>query len=158
MDWSTIAPAIEQWYLKIREELPNGPSTHTIPGLPFTLEVHVDCVPLKRDRGFFFVSRVMPDKPLIDTVRQALKTKVDKLTAASADKRILLLEKEIPIFSDGEAGELVQELLPEFPKLAQIDEVWLANTVALASEDYFAIDLAWPLDAALARDEARNAT
>jgi len=158
IDWSTITPAIEHWYLDVRDQLSNGGSRHTIPNLPFTLEVHVERTPLKHDRGFFFIGRVMPDKPLRDTVEQALKTKVDKLTAASADKRILLLEKETPIFGDGEVGELLQQLLPQFPKLAQVDEVWIANTVALKSEDYFAIDLAWPLDAALVRDYARNET
>lgn len=158
VDWSAIAPAIERWYLDVRDQLSDGRSRHSIPNLPFTLEVNVDRMPLKHDRGFFFVGRVMPTKPLKDTVEQALKTKVDKLTAASADERILLLEKDIPIFGDGEVGELLEQLLPDFPKLAEIDEVWIANTVSLESEDYFAIDLAWPIDEALARDYARNET
>jgi hypothetical protein len=33
-----------------------------------------------------------------------------------------------------------------------------ADTVALKSEDYFVIDLAWPLDAALVSDYARDVT
>jgi hypothetical protein len=156
VNWSKITPAVEQWYLDVRDQLPNGSSRYALPNVPFDLHVSVERTPLKHDRGFFFIARVMPDRPLIETVRQALKTKVDKLTAAAADKRFLLLEKDIPIFGNGEVGELVEQLRQEFPKLGDVTEVWIADTGALQTENYFAIDLAWPLDAALERDEVRN--
>lgn len=159
VDWMTVAPAVEQWYLNMRGQLPEGRSHYVIAGLPFALDVIVDRTSLKHPRGFFFISRQMPPaKPLIETVEQALKTKVDKLTAASAVRRILLLEKDIPIYGNGEVGELLEQLLPQFPKFANIDEVWIADTSGLHIEDYFAIDLVWPLDDALERDYARNET
>jgi hypothetical protein len=64
------------------------------------LEVNVNRTPVNHPRGFFFIDR--------------LNTKVDKLTAASADKRILLLEKDVPIYGDGEVGELIEYLRPDF--------------------------------------------
>ena len=55
------------------------------------------------------------------------------------------------------SGEIIERLTPDFPGLERVDEVWIANTVALESEDYMPIELTWPLAAAEARDEARNA-
>lgn len=157
-DRAGIASAVEQWYVRERDRLPNGRSQHVIPDLPFTLETIVDRTPLDHPRGFFFIDRELPEaRPLIETVQQALTTKVEKLTAAQADKRVLLLEREIPIFGNGQVGTHLEELRSQFPKLAEIDEVWIANTGGTA-QDYFAIDLVWPLDAAITRDYARNDT
>jgi hypothetical protein len=63
-----------------------------------------------------------------------MERKIPKLAAASADKKILLLEK------DAVAGtvEAQFELLPDEPKvqawLRSIDEIWTVNTAGLDSE------------------------
>lgn len=156
-DWSKVAPAVEQWYLARREAIQTGSSKHVVPELPFELTVAVSKSALNSSLGFFFIGRVAPEqRPLDDTVAQALNTKVEKLTAASADKRILLLEKDVPIYGNGEVGEIVERLLPNFPKLSQVHEIWVVDTVALESENYVAIDLVWPLASAEDRDYARN--
>jgi hypothetical protein len=156
VDWSSVGPAVEAWYLSVRDQLPTGRSQHAIPDLAFGLTVNVDKAPVKHDRGFFFIERVMPSRPLRDTVEQALQTKVDKLAAATADKHLLLLEKYVPIYGDGEVGELIDQLQPQFPNVSKIDEAWIANTVAFESEDALSIELTWPVDAAEERDYERN--
>src|SRR5205823_4248208 len=75
VNWSSVGPAVEKWYLSMRDQLPIGGSQHTIPDLPFKLTVNVDKAAVKHDRGFFFIDRVMPSKPLRETVEQALHTK-----------------------------------------------------------------------------------
>jgi hypothetical protein len=68
-------------------------------------------------------------------VVKALKRKIPKLAAASADKRILLLEM------NAVAG-CVADQFPSAPDeptvhalLLSIDEIWEVNTAALESED-----------------------
>ena len=144
-DWSKVAQAVEQWYLANQQAIPTGQSKHVIPELPFQLAVAVSKSALNSREGFFFVGRVKPTKKqLVDTVEQALNTKIEKLTAACAEKRILLLEKDVPIYGNGEVGEILKKLLPQFPKLSQVEEVWVIDTVAFENENYVAIDLVWP--------------
>jgi len=75
---------------------------------------------------------------------------------STADKHLLLLEKDVPIYGDGEVGELIEQLQPQFPNVSKIDEAWIANPVAFESENALSIELTWPVDAAQERDYERN--
>jgi len=61
-------------------------------------------------------------------VDKALRTKIPKLVRTTADKRILLLERDHVVHSEGQVyGEIVR-LAPIYPELARVDEIWFADT------------------------------
>jgi hypothetical protein len=67
-------------------------------------------------------------------VEKALKTKIPKLVETSADRRILLLERD-----QVDESRIYQEIVrraQNFPDLAKIDEIWFANTSMLTSEGW----------------------
>jgi hypothetical protein len=95
--------------------------------------------------GQFLTSRAWPGDPSTDLIIGALKSKIPKLAAASADKKMLLLEK------DGAAGTIEAQLervlhLPEVGTLLEtIDQIWSVNTVGLQTEGALFTNQAYPL-------------
>ncbi len=147
-DWSIVAPAVESWYNSVRQTLPVGRSSHQLPGLPINLTVTIIKVS-SPGPGHFFVQRSMPVETIEPVVRKALTAKLDKLVAASVHRRVLLLEKNSPPRGYGEIGTAIDALRGDFPQLANVDEIWVINTVALEPENYAPSYLVWPLDKAL---------
>jgi hypothetical protein len=116
--------------------LPEGLHTVTVTGPRWSLNLNVS----KRrtapgDSGSFFTARVYPGDPGPELIIAALEKKIPKLAAASADKKILLLEK------DAAAGTIEAQFdqLPDEPRiralLGSIDQIWGINSAALESED-----------------------
>ena len=69
-------------------------------------------------------------------VEKALRTKIPKLIGTPADKRILLLERDQIGLGDSQVYREIVKLAPQFPDLARVDEIWIANTSILASEGW----------------------
>jgi hypothetical protein len=69
-------------------------------------------------------------------VEKALRTKLPKLVAAPADKRILLLERDQIALGDTEIYQKIVKLSPAFPDLSRVDEIWIANTSILSSDQW----------------------
>src|SRR5262249_10803735 len=90
--WATVPAAVESWYKSGCRDFPNGQSKHHIPGLPFDLEVDVEKYE-ESGNGHLFIERWMPPETIEPVVRDALSSKLPKLVATRADKRLLLLEK-----------------------------------------------------------------
>jgi hypothetical protein len=94
--------------------------------------------------GKFFTARVYPGDPGPELIIAALEKKIPKLAAATADKKILLLEK------DAVAGtiEAQFEQLPDEPRiyglLNSIDQIWGINSAALESEDVIFTNQIYP--------------
>jgi hypothetical protein len=86
----------------------------------------------------------MPSESADVVLEQALATKLGKLVAAPVAKRVLLLEKASLVRGSSEIGDAVEALRSDFSDLAKIDEVWVIDTVALATENYTASYLVWP--------------
>jgi hypothetical protein len=142
-DWALVGPAIESWYLSTIKSLDDGRSIHIIPSLPVKIEVSVEKIE-SPGKGHFFVDRAMPAASINDVVEQALQTKLFKLVAAQADRRVLLLEKDSTPHGYNEIGAAISAFESKFPDLAKIDEIWVIDTVALKSENYVASYLIWP--------------
>jgi len=116
--------------------LPEGQRTVTVAGPQWSLDLHVNKMrTAPTDPGRFFTARIYRGDPGPELMVAALEKKVPKLAAATADKRILLLEK------DAVAGTVEAQFdqLPDEPRiralLGSIDEVWTVNTAGLESED-----------------------
>jgi hypothetical protein len=133
--WSELPQKMIAELAPLLPGLPEGRQTVTVHCTDWNLDLQIS----KRrtaptDTGKFFTSRIYPGDPGPEIILAALEKKIPKLAAASADKKILLLEK------DAIAGtvEAQFDLLPDEPRvqawLASINEVWTVNTAALESE------------------------
>jgi hypothetical protein len=153
VNWTKVGQRLEEWFVAIRPTLNPGRSIFEVDQLPFPLGVTINKSPLPRTPGKLFVMRSMPDETAEAVVRNALAAKLPKLAATSAAERILLFEKESPVRGYWEIGETIEELRSEFPNLASVSSVWIANTVAWESEGYLAFHLIWPLDRVVEHQE-----
>lgn len=134
--WSDVPHEILSQLAPVLPTLSEGLHTVTVSGNKWALELHINKMKTSPDdRGKFFTARIHPGEPGPEIMIAALQKKIPKLAAATADKKILLLEK------DAAAGtiEAQFELLPDDPRihslLNSIDEIWAMNSAALESED-----------------------
>jgi hypothetical protein len=119
--------------------LPNlQEGSHTVPvvGPGWSFDLHVN----KRRTaaqglGSFSTGRIGPGDSGPKLILTALEKKIPKLAAATADKKILLLE------TDAVSGNVEEQFgqLPDDPHtralLESIDEIWTLDTASLESED-----------------------
>jgi hypothetical protein len=84
--------------------------------------------------GNCLIYRYKAPGDLAAVVDKALRTKVPKLVATPADKRILLFERDQISLSDNRVYREVVKLAPSFPDLARITEIWSVNTAILTSD------------------------
>ena len=155
VEWSTIAPAVAVWYLNHSAHISTGRTSHIVSGLPFELRVVITKKPTSY-KSVFLVERQMPDNSLSRVIEKALTDKLPKLAAANTDRRILLFEQSSIVVDGGSAAEYIESVRSDHPLLESIDEIWSIKTAGLESEGYTAIDLMWPLGAAIEFDERRN--
>ena len=66
------------------------------------------------------------DYDLETTVRTALKQKLSKLTKTTADRRILMLERDQMRLANSDIAQEVQRQSKHFPELGSVD-VWLVE-------------------------------
>ena len=83
-----------------------------------------------------------------DAVASALERKLEKLTTAEAERRILLFEKEWGAYSSSQLARVLGSLTERYPALAKVDEVWLADTWFRAREGYVDFDRVLPAQSA----------
>ena len=133
--WDEVPLAMIAQLAPVLPALPEGAQTLTVSGPKWSLDLRVSKMrTAPSDAGSFLTSRIYPGDPGPELMLAAMERKIPKLAAASADKKILLLEK------DAVAGtvEAQFELLPDEPKvqawLRSIDEIWTVNTAGLDSE------------------------
>lgn len=143
VDWSDVSTAVADWYRSVMHTLPEGISTHNVPGLPFTLAVHVVKDSLPGLPGKLFVWRPLRLE-LGAVIRTALSTKLPKLVAAAADERILLFEQEDPLWGYPAFTSILESLASEFPALRNIDAVWVVKTVVWETEGVLWFCQVWP--------------
>ncbi len=128
VDWTQVFETLRSWLRAHLSSFPEGVSRHKIPGLPFELWVTVEKIELLGHAGDFFVARNLPSDSLEDVVRVALARKLPKLVGTLANRRILLLEKADVVHSFTRLREAIDNVRPEFPRLVDVDEIWVAVT------------------------------
>jgi hypothetical protein len=142
--WAELANGLKAWLRSNKEVLPEGRSEHLISKLQPDLEISVWKTPLPGLPGKVFVGRTnMPeDFPMV--IRTALRKKLPKLAAASAGRRVLLLEKDSPPHGYSEIAKEIEQASAEFSELQRIDAIWVVNTVAWETEGYYDFKPIWP--------------
>jgi hypothetical protein len=154
VDWSLAAQRVCEWFKAVRLALPDGWSEHTIPGLRFVLRVTVHTMDITKwvhgGYGVVAVVRTLPDKIFPErVVRKALCDKLPKLADAkfegdAVQRRILLLEWQMPSWSYREIGEAVDSVAPEFPQLDRIEAIWLVDATAWPAGRTLLYETIWP--------------
>ena len=129
-DWKKAGAAVRQWFNQAKASFVEGWSEHTIPGLPCSTRAYVLCQNIKDYSGPTGVTYVHADmeKHFIQAVRESLASKLSKLVDAEADKRILLFQKEWPVYSHHRLGKVLESIESDYPLLGKVDEIWLADT------------------------------
>jgi hypothetical protein len=141
-DWAEARRLVQRWFLANRERLPEGEGIHSVPGLPFILEVLVDKKCSQRPR--VRVARLGVPDTLGLVVRKALSRKLAKLIKAPADLRFLIFEKADIARGYVDITTEVNSLLHEFPTLSSLDAIWVANTMGAESDNIVFFLRVWP--------------
>jgi hypothetical protein len=142
-DWDEVGQDLLNWLLKNHAGTPQeGMASYDVPVAakakngPLSLPITLRTMHLPGMAGSCLISRDKMPGDLEAIVEKALRTKIPKLLAAVVDKRILLLERDQIALGDSEIYRQIVKLSPAFPVLARIDEIWIANTAILASEQW----------------------
>lgn len=86
--------------------------------------------------GATMISRGPMPKDLGEIVEKALGDKLPKLVATTADKRVLLVERQHISLGDTRILTEIKRLAHEFPQLKDIDEVCIVDTSIWESEHW----------------------
>lgn len=143
--WTEVPSAILAQLAPVLPNLPEGRNRLTIKGSKWTLDLNVNrSKTLPNNPGKFFTARIYPGDPGPELLIAALEKKIPKLSAATADTKILLLEK------DAVAGSIEAqfEQLPDEPRihalLDSIDQIWGISSAGLESEDVIFTNQIYP--------------
>jgi hypothetical protein len=134
-----IVQSVHCWIKSNRAIVPKGISQHPcsvtgVPGeLPFDITLSLKVVPLQdgsvAEHGTLHVRRQEIDSSLGDVIVKSLTKKLPKLVNTSADKRILLLERQhMNLFPERILGE-IEKRRASFPDLGGVDEIWIIETI-----------------------------
>src|SRR5882762_450263 len=125
ISWRNARETIEFWLRRNRKNFPAGTSVQRVLGLNFELSMFVKKEP--HSEGSLTVGRSTVPNTLKEVISTALDRKLRKLVATNADKRILLLEMEIPI-DEQIIAQTLESLSGSFTDLKNIDEIWVVDT------------------------------
>lgn len=142
--WDGICRKVRDSYDKNKNLIPIGRSKYIIPIPPIQLEVGIEKDYVQNSAGKLFVVRSSPPDSFQEALQQALRKKLPKLVSTVADKRLLLLEKELPLYSPRTLGEAIDAVRHEFRELEKIDGIGLADTVMWEAEGCLGFGQVWP--------------
>jgi len=144
VSWVSVREKIRHWYKNNMHLLPAGCSNARIDIGPTEIELRLEKAAIPDTAGRLLVARYSPPDTFQEVVRQALKKKLSKLAKTQAGKRVLLLEREVPLYSPKTLTQTIEALCPEFAELARINEIWLADTTAWEREECIGFGQVWP--------------
>jgi hypothetical protein len=129
-----IVATVHRWLKSNRLDLRKGHSTHmcVVAGI-VDLTLKVEVISLKENTASvesrLHVRRQQIDNDLGEVIRKALEKKLPKLVNASADKRILLLERQHMNLLPESILTEIESLRTLFPQLADVHEIWIVDTM-----------------------------
>jgi hypothetical protein len=94
----------------------------------------VRTTPLDDPREAFLIVQRYGELRVGESVNKALGGKVRKLVRTKVDRRLLILERDQPWVLPEQIYEEVERLRPQFPDLALVDEIWIADTATFSVE------------------------
>jgi hypothetical protein len=147
-NWDEVGQDLLNWLLAHHAAAAGeGEASYVVPVAakarngPLALSVTLRTMHLPGMAGSCLIARDKMPRTLEAIVEKALRTKIPKLVATAAEKRLLLLERDQIAFSDSQIYAQIVKIGPSFPDLARIDEIWMANTAILSSERWASFSL-----------------
>ena len=136
LPWTSVPDALRNELAKALPALPEGRSTVSVDIGGNSLDVVVQKIRTSPDdRGRFLTGRIDPGSPGPELMRNALERKLPKLSAAQADKRILLLEKDSVAGTIEDQYAQVRDETGIKSLRKGVDEIWGVITASLDSEN-----------------------
>jgi hypothetical protein len=134
--WEAVAEQVRRHIEKRIPGLSDRTTVEAITGLPFDLSITLGIWSHSAtEEDHVWISRYEGPSTLKQVVRTALERKLPKLVAEEASRRILLLEQADVAHGHADVRRAIDALSPDFPKPAQVDEIWLAITSCWDRED-----------------------
>lgn len=133
---------VHAWIKTNRFSFPEGNSFHDCPTTAgtkagvTTVRLHTRVVPSPGSSGRLILRRY-GDEKIPDVVSKALRTKLEKLARADAQRRILLLQREQWTLSEEQIVGEIEKRRPDFPLLDRVDQVWIVETVGTRDDDAY---------------------
>ena len=104
---------------------------------PLSLEIRLQTMHLPDYPGATMISRGPMPKDLGEIVEKALGEELPKLVATTADKRVLLVERQHISLGDTQILTEIERLAHKFPQLKDIDEVCIVDISIWESEHWW---------------------
>ena len=146
--WARVAEAVENWFQGAKKSFPLGWSYHLIPMFDSELQMVITCKPMDGDRGVISIMYAHPrmKEQFVDAVVRSVERKIGKLIKTKADRKILLFQREWLAYSDQDLCGVLDSLAPRFPGLAQVDEIWIVDSVFRKREGFLGFDRVRPAE------------
>lgn len=143
-----LAAAVKDWLQANRLSLPDGESKHRcpVPGMPDdpTCEITLTVIVKRLGKGAagtIQIGRQQMKNDFSEVMEKALRKRVPKLVATSANKRVLIFERDHFNFFPEQILDEIRKQRPAFPDLAKVDEIWILETVFYEPGGHFQLDL-----------------
>lgn len=133
-DWKEVTQKVRDWFIRERHNFPEDFSRQSIPGLPFPLTLLVEKLHLPGYSGKLTLARTDIPDTFQEVMRKALSEKVPKLAQAIANRKILLLEQNVPVPGIVAFETAIEATSPDCTGFEKIDEIWVVNSVAWKRE------------------------
>jgi hypothetical protein len=134
LDLTRLAHGLRAWCARHLVALPEGASAHVVTVYGTPVRVHVEKTPCAGERGRLSIVPSQPPATFGVVVTERLHAQLDTLLAASADRHLLLFERNSRLWS---AGQLRVELEAsfDFPELSRVHEMWIADVTPSAVDE-----------------------
>jgi hypothetical protein len=129
-----LVNALRGWGSRQLASQPDGESAHviTVGGTAIRLQVEKTACP--GEPGRLSILRTELPANFETVVSAALRNRLDTLLRTSADRHVLLFEKQNGLWSVGQLRTELQAAL-EFPELSRVHEIWMVDTRGSVSDD-----------------------
>jgi hypothetical protein len=141
-----IVKAVHEWIRANRLNLADGQTKHRcrVTGIqgaaPFEITLTIKSISIP-GRGSLHVRRQQVNDDLSDVIEKALRKKLPKLAAQTADKRILILERQHMNLLPERILDEIEKQRTVFSDLSAVDEIWILETIGYEQSGYFRFEL-----------------
>jgi len=148
-DRNGVARVVRTWFQTIRDLLPDGRSELPVSGLAFDLKLVVYKQFLGHEaKGAVSVTYFgeRTEGELSGVIRKALDDKLCKLVKYKAQMRFLLFEMSVRSYVAWDVAKHLDLLKNDFPKLSNVDNVWVVDTSEVNRLGRFFCTDVWPVE------------
>jgi hypothetical protein len=127
-DWSAVAHNVHECIRRSKDSIREGRSELLCSVGSDEITLHVELVRDPSQSECRTLIRRYGEFDVRTTVRTALENKLPKLVGTKAHKRLLMLERDQWHLNHGAIAAQIEDQRVDFPQLALIDEIWIAET------------------------------